>query len=199
MKALLSVREAAEYLGIGQSTTYRLVEECRLPSVRIGGSIRIPLTTLDEFLRVKTTDPECADFGDGHRKRLMISITQRSAEMSEVKKVQWIPLDEVEHLRERYRKEHGLVDDVLPLWRLTFHVTNQSSEAAVIYLLSEDYGAYPPIDSMPPIVIDRLETVHEFPESGDSLQDSSFPYAMLCMSSESITDANMVTEEETED
>lgn len=191
MKALLSVREAAEYLGIGQSTTYRLLEECRLPSVRIGGSIRIPLTTLDEFVRVKTTDPECAEFSDCYRKRVKISITQRSTEMREVKKVQWIPLDEVEHVRDRYRKEHGLGDDVLPLWRLTFHVAGQLDEAEVIYLLSEDYGAYPPIDSMPPIRIDKLETIHDYPESGDSLQDSSFPYAMFCMNSESITDADM--------
>jgi len=49
-KLLLTVREAAEELGLGRTKVYQLVMTRRLPSVRIDGSRRIPRTALERFV-----------------------------------------------------------------------------------------------------------------------------------------------------
>jgi excisionase family DNA binding protein len=49
-KLLLRPIEAAEAIGIGRSKVYELLASGELPSVRIGGSIRIPLDKLREWI-----------------------------------------------------------------------------------------------------------------------------------------------------
>lgn len=49
-KLLLTVREAAEALGIGRSKVYELIARGELASVRIDGCRRIPAVALDEYV-----------------------------------------------------------------------------------------------------------------------------------------------------
>jgi excisionase family DNA binding protein len=46
----LRIREAAEVMQVGRDTTYNLVREGKIPSVRIGNQIRIPRRALIEHL-----------------------------------------------------------------------------------------------------------------------------------------------------
>ena len=56
---LLRPTEAAAILGIGRTTLYALIRSGALPSVRIGGSRRIPASALDRFVTELTGE------GDG--------------------------------------------------------------------------------------------------------------------------------------
>lgn len=47
---LLTVDEAANRLRLGRSVTYRLVMSGELASVKIGGSRRVPVKALEEFI-----------------------------------------------------------------------------------------------------------------------------------------------------
>jgi excisionase family DNA binding protein len=47
---LLTVRELGQYLRVSRRTAYQLINEGKVPHVRIGGSIRIPRAQLDEQL-----------------------------------------------------------------------------------------------------------------------------------------------------
>jgi excisionase family DNA binding protein len=47
---LLTVRQAAEMIGIGRSTLYRIMERGEIHSVHIGASRRIPLFAVHEFV-----------------------------------------------------------------------------------------------------------------------------------------------------
>ena len=58
MKETLNVVETAERLGVSKQTAYRMVQEGRLPSIKIRGSWRIPVDKLDAFIAVNTTDPK---------------------------------------------------------------------------------------------------------------------------------------------
>ena len=49
-KAILSPREAAEYLGISKVTLYKLLNEGKIPAGKIGHQWRISKAILDEFL-----------------------------------------------------------------------------------------------------------------------------------------------------
>ncbi len=49
-KILLSVDEMAELLSIGRSKAYALVQDGTLPSLRIGRSVRIPLSALEDWV-----------------------------------------------------------------------------------------------------------------------------------------------------
>lgn len=49
-KKLLTVKDAANFLGIGKSATYRLIWGNRLKHIRHGKRIYIPRTELDEFM-----------------------------------------------------------------------------------------------------------------------------------------------------
>lgn len=49
-KLLLRPLEAADVLGCGRSTIYALLAEGTLPSVRIGGSVRVPLNALRAWI-----------------------------------------------------------------------------------------------------------------------------------------------------
>jgi excisionase family DNA binding protein len=49
-KLLLTAEEAADVLGIGRTTVYRLLARNALPSVKIGASRRIPFVALTEYV-----------------------------------------------------------------------------------------------------------------------------------------------------
>ena len=66
-KALtISAREAAQRLGIGLATTYRLLRTGRLPAVRVGKrpNFRIPLRAIEEAL----AEPERLSAGPDEEK-----------------------------------------------------------------------------------------------------------------------------------
>ena len=52
---LLTYRQAASYLGIGESTLYRLVKTEGIPVVRLGGCSRIRREDLDSLINKKMT------------------------------------------------------------------------------------------------------------------------------------------------
>ena len=52
-RLLLRPAEAAEAIGIGRSKLYELLACGDLPSVRIGGSIRVPVDKLREWIDSK--------------------------------------------------------------------------------------------------------------------------------------------------
>lgn len=49
-RILLTVREAADRLGIGRSTAYELIAAGRLETVHIGRACRVPVDALDRFV-----------------------------------------------------------------------------------------------------------------------------------------------------
>jgi excisionase family DNA binding protein len=55
-KRLLSIIEAAEWLGISQSFLYKLVESEAIPHIRLGRAIRFDINKLEEWLREDTED-----------------------------------------------------------------------------------------------------------------------------------------------
>ena len=60
-KLLLRPLEAAEAIGIGRSKVYELLASGELPSLRIGGSVRVPVDKLREWIERKAA--EKADLG----------------------------------------------------------------------------------------------------------------------------------------
>ena len=48
---LLSVEEAAQVLGLGRSKTYELLLKGQLRSIKIGRSRRVPVESINEFIR----------------------------------------------------------------------------------------------------------------------------------------------------
>lgn len=50
----LSVREAADHLGVGRNTVYELVARRELPHLRIGRTIRIPTESLAAWIAART-------------------------------------------------------------------------------------------------------------------------------------------------
>jgi excisionase family DNA binding protein len=51
------VSEAAEQLGISRSKAYELIAAGKLPSIRIGSSVRIPAEGLKEWIAQQTQAP----------------------------------------------------------------------------------------------------------------------------------------------
>ena len=49
-KLLLRPIEAAEAIGLGRSKVYELLASGELPSVRIGGSVRVPVDALRSWI-----------------------------------------------------------------------------------------------------------------------------------------------------
>ena len=49
-KLLLRQTEAAEAIGIGRSKVYELLASGELPSIRIGGSVRVPVDALRQWI-----------------------------------------------------------------------------------------------------------------------------------------------------
>ena len=55
-RLLLTVEEAARYLGIGRTLAWRLVQERRLPSVRVGRCVRVPVRDLEAWVEERRQD-----------------------------------------------------------------------------------------------------------------------------------------------
>lgn len=51
-KYALTVNEASEYTGIGRNTLRKLINDHKIPVVRIGNKILIRKSVLEEFVRV---------------------------------------------------------------------------------------------------------------------------------------------------
>lgn len=49
-RPVLTVAETAAILGLGYSTVYELVRRGELPSIKIGGSIRIPRKHIEDLI-----------------------------------------------------------------------------------------------------------------------------------------------------
>lgn len=49
-KLLLRPSEAAEAIGVGRSKAYALIASGELPSIKIGGSVRVPLDALKQWI-----------------------------------------------------------------------------------------------------------------------------------------------------
>ena len=49
-RLLLRPAEAAEAIGIGRSKVYELLASGDLPSIRVGGAIRVPVTALHTWI-----------------------------------------------------------------------------------------------------------------------------------------------------
>jgi len=62
IKQTYTVEEAAKVLGIGRTVAYRLAREGKLPTLRLGGAVRIPIAALDELL----ASAKPAAKGNGH-------------------------------------------------------------------------------------------------------------------------------------
>jgi len=56
-KLLLRVSEAAELLSVARSKAYAMVKAGELPSVRLGGSVRVPLARLREWVESRANMP----------------------------------------------------------------------------------------------------------------------------------------------
>ena len=54
-KLLLRPHEVAQLLDVGRSKVYALIAEGEIPSVRLGGSVRVPTQKLLEWLSRKPT------------------------------------------------------------------------------------------------------------------------------------------------
>lgn len=48
---IMTIREVAKYLRMGESTVYRLANEGKLPGRKIGGGWRFSRTELDEWVK----------------------------------------------------------------------------------------------------------------------------------------------------
>jgi excisionase family DNA binding protein len=56
-KLLLRPIEAAEAIGIGRSKIYELLASGELPSIRIGGSVRVPVEALRAWIARQVAEP----------------------------------------------------------------------------------------------------------------------------------------------
>ena len=50
LRPVMTVREAAEVLGIGLNSAYEAIGRGEIPHIRIGRSIRVPRTALEQLL-----------------------------------------------------------------------------------------------------------------------------------------------------
>jgi excisionase family DNA binding protein len=55
-RLLLRPSEAAEALGISRSRAYELIASGGLPSVRVGGSVRVPVAALERWITERLGD-----------------------------------------------------------------------------------------------------------------------------------------------
>ena len=50
MRKYIGTREARELLGVSEATIYRLIKQKKIPSIKLGGSWRIPIQDLEKTL-----------------------------------------------------------------------------------------------------------------------------------------------------
>ncbi len=53
-RLIITIREAAEMLGLSESTVYRLARENRIPVVRIGSSVGVNRRQLEAWIEAHT-------------------------------------------------------------------------------------------------------------------------------------------------
>lgn len=64
---ILTLREVAEYLKIGERTAYRLVQDGKLPAFKVGGAWRLRRGALDTWMAQQTaanTEPKSSNTKD---------------------------------------------------------------------------------------------------------------------------------------
>lgn len=62
---ILTLKEVAEYLKVGERTVYRLVQDGRLPGFKVGGTWRFRRDHLDQWIEKHTTTaPDARDHAD---------------------------------------------------------------------------------------------------------------------------------------
>lgn len=57
MNRMLTVAEAAEYLGTTERFPRRLIAERRIRFVKVGRHVRIPTSALTEYIEAQTVEP----------------------------------------------------------------------------------------------------------------------------------------------
>lgn len=60
-RMLLRVAEVAEALGIGRSKAYELVADGTIPSVRLGGCVRVPVDSLRAWVSAQSDEGPRSD------------------------------------------------------------------------------------------------------------------------------------------
>lgn len=58
MKKLLTVREAARYTGLAESTLYSWVWQKKIPFIKMGKAVRFDLADLDRFIDLHRIEPD---------------------------------------------------------------------------------------------------------------------------------------------
>ncbi len=53
LKKVYTTEEVAEVLAISKTTVYRLVDKRELPAHKVGGSLRFPITEINQYLEAK--------------------------------------------------------------------------------------------------------------------------------------------------
>lgn len=53
MQKYIGTREARELLGVSEATMYRLIKQKKIPSIKLGGSWRIPIQDLEKTLKAE--------------------------------------------------------------------------------------------------------------------------------------------------
>jgi excisionase family DNA binding protein len=56
----LRIPEVAERLALGRSTVYKLIQSGEIPTVRIGGAVRVPVDGLEDWARRQWETPDLA-------------------------------------------------------------------------------------------------------------------------------------------
>ena len=64
-KILLTATETAQLLSLSRSTVYEMMAGDQLPVVRIGRAVRVPLDSLKDWVRSRSSAPCHDSFGDG--------------------------------------------------------------------------------------------------------------------------------------
>jgi excisionase family DNA binding protein len=57
-RLLLRPREVADLIGVSRSTAYELINSGQIPSLRIGGMLRVPAAGLEEMIADKLAGAE---------------------------------------------------------------------------------------------------------------------------------------------
>ena len=83
-KLLLRPTEAADLIGVGRSKLYQLLATGELPSIRIGGSVRVPLQKLRDWVDEKALDD--ADRRGDHADRVTREREARAAHTPQMRR-----------------------------------------------------------------------------------------------------------------
>ena len=57
MRRLISIRDAADYMGLSRHTLYTMVSQRRIPYVKVGRLVKFDVGLLDEWIRQRTVMP----------------------------------------------------------------------------------------------------------------------------------------------